>query len=1563
MSSDADTPNASLLLDRFVSASTAQDTHSSLEAILEGLQKGYITAENVFDEEEIPSGLLQVLQTCQYKDMPVEEGSSLAARIYLEILKDKNAPVLTEPSPGRLLETLVDVASDVQALPYPRVLAVQALQKLCQQHPKQAQNQLLQAPNGLHRLGDLLQTGQDEQVRNEALLLAGYLAKWPAIAKVWMFSEVGDVVIQLAMEEGGLTRGNMVVLDSLLLLHNMLRHDAALADLVFQSPTMAPQLARLLDLRGGTQFLNPVDSSSSNNKKKEQDLADDLDDLMQSGKSKQKESKPARIMPRLTAAEEKIIHAVMDILALVLENDSVKHQVWKKQPALCSLVWEMGLISPPPPDQPFPCAVPSPALQQRALELMAVYFDDPVSMERHAGLDRLLYLVCTGGLGKTLDDKMGLSQAALHVIRQTMSPELANQMLMHTLAPPMEDTAEEQEEGAAPKPPPLTAVQKLINTLADNLIVQEPDKLEAGSGERRKLFLAGSLSALSVFMADEASREIMLRLTSGESSLIDSILEALGNSEGQSDDFVSLVLLRFMCHWVYRAPGVVGAVLSSPQSAALSIIFATKQKKVATLTSLLMGLAMEYMGDESKCGGWTRDSIMEMIAKRGVSRITSGLEKFKSLPPKELPWSSCKLEWRIWSKWYDESVLVVRKRVVQELTSADEDLSEGGEENVDAGKTSNASLVSLQKVVAQQSSEVDELRESLRKAQQVVTSQEKQLATFKLRVESTPTQLDDMLSESTSKNAELDQKIASLEEQVSLNEEKHQSELKARDDVISSLETGLQEAKAREDETRDERDSLREDMTALSQAYANLEEEYQRQAGQTSIATSAPTGEQEESSRQQPEGEVSQQTPTGSTEVSALRAENTRLRQDASAAADWMAMAVERMHAMGAENSSLQQEVAALGEQLQHAKATGSESTEEIERMLSEEKERRLSLEAELSAAMQTEQKFKEVQARCQELESELAADSREAIQQLEEMRTLNRELETQVADLRVEFQSKAREAAQQLEELRGRNQALEKEAADLHGDSQSAADRQQEGYPLREELEREIEDLAKQLHSARGELTSLSAERQNVPAVDTDDDESGSEIVTLRALVQSLQSQLAATESEWESNSQRQQEEIYARESKLRDLESRISGGLTTYTLDDVLNRDAEILELQNANEAAQEWMAKAVGHHQTLSEQVAALTEEKMRLKTQVKELVAKQLSDTARTMEAQLQDELEKQNAELDHLRSDLASRDAEILESRSQDVGRSQEELIQRDAELEALRIDVRVKEERLLSLRSLEESVSRLEEQLQQRNEELSGVRAELESRGAETELLRAQASRVEELDEKLSEYNAQFQTLQSDITAKEEEIKKLRDAKSKDNQEHDEEASDKVEGAEVNMANISADLEAAREELADQEEENRKLRLRAEADGKLKQELARCTLDFNTQEEELQSMEAAIQKITLEKQELLCEKEQLEQELREKETTLASARDVVREWEGKLLGCWEFFALSVDTIILTLVVFLSQSKWQSLSRLSKAWKVNWRSNLAMPTTRFHNGRRATLRWRYAVRNWKGSSRL
>jgi uncharacterized small protein (DUF1192 family) len=73
---------------------------------------------------------------------------------------------------------------------------------------------------------------------------------------------------------------------------------------------------------------------------------------------------------------------------------------------------------------------------------------------------------------------------------------------------------------------------------------------------------------------------------------------------------------------------------------------------------------------------------------------------------------------------------------------------------------------------------------------------------------------------------------------------------------------------------------------------------------------------------------------------------------------------------------------------------------------------------------------------------------------------------------------------------------------------------------------------------------------------------------------------------------------------------------------------------------------MVKAVGHHQTLSNQVAALTEEKMRLKAQ-RRTGMKQL-DT-RTMEARLQDELEKAKRELDHICSILRN-EMPIIESR-------------------------------------------------------------------------------------------------------------------------------------------------------------------------------------------------------------------------------------------------------------------------------------------------------------------------
>jgi len=759
--------DTALLLDRLVSASSGEDVVDSLEQILKGLEhagKGSnstghaaaVAPSEIVAELEVVTALLQVLQNNYKKlNLPID-AQPLAARIYLKLLergdRDCVATLLQEPAPGRLLETAIDVACDSgtgsetstsTTSAYPRVLALQLLRQLALRSPKVAQSQLLAAPNGLHRLGDLLKGDDagDEMaiepvVRNEALLLAAVLAEWASVAKVWMFSEVGDVVVQTAVAEGGLTGGNVLVQDCLKLLQAMLKHDAALADLVFQSPVLAPNLGRLLDLRGARAFRNPP--AAGQLEAEQDDNDDDLDDLLSSGNdpsASAKAKKPRPVMvPKLTQSEEKVVHGVFDIFETVLENEAVKLNVWKQHLGLCSLVWEMALLSPPPPGAPWPCGVPSIALQQRALHVVACYFNSPDLMAHHTGLDRLMYLVCTaGGRGSSLDERMLLSQSALHVIRRTLPDGMANEMLLHTLAPPI-DHEGGAGSGGAPAAP--TEVQKLLNTAFDNL---KPGEYQDVA--KRKLFLAGSLGALGIFLTDEPRRSILLRLTESH-SLLDAVLDCLLTETNEtSDDFIPLHLLRFLGQWVMEAPMVTQALLNSPHATPFALLYTTQhqQKNVAALTGVLLGLCLEYMGDdESRCGGWTRTGILQLLQQGGgISKFMSQLEKLKSSASSSqqqqlLPWSSCQLEWQVWTRWYDHAVLTVRKRVVQALTaggggggtgemgSDDDDQQPLDGSGAPAARGMNKTM---QRLVSEQANEIEELRASLAQAQRTVTSQ------------------------------------------------------------------------------------------------------------------------------------------------------------------------------------------------------------------------------------------------------------------------------------------------------------------------------------------------------------------------------------------------------------------------------------------------------------------------------------------------------------------------------------------------------------------------------------------------------------------------------------------------------------------------------------------------------------------------------------------------------------------------------------------------------------------------------------------------------------------------
>ena len=167
---------ASLVLDRFVSASSSADAHASLESILEALKNNRLktnTAEDnnntlppelIWKEDDILSALRHVLHTGRHKlhdmQVPVEEGASLVCQIYLEILQQDSKCPLLERDPT-VLECLIDVISDTVdgdndatgedddlgagVSMYTRVLALQLLTELCKKRSSQAQTQLLAA--------------------------------------------------------------------------------------------------------------------------------------------------------------------------------------------------------------------------------------------------------------------------------------------------------------------------------------------------------------------------------------------------------------------------------------------------------------------------------------------------------------------------------------------------------------------------------------------------------------------------------------------------------------------------------------------------------------------------------------------------------------------------------------------------------------------------------------------------------------------------------------------------------------------------------------------------------------------------------------------------------------------------------------------------------------------------------------------------------------------------------------------------------------------------------------------------------------------------------------------------------------------------------------------------------------------------------------------------------------------------------------------------------------------------------------------------------------------------
>ncbi|CAJ1953476.1 unnamed protein product [Cylindrotheca closterium] len=1320
--------SAVLTLDRFISASSGPDAVESLEAMVAGFKSKEEMWEQswILNNTEVVDHLTHLLQhgTLKNGDLPCgDEGINLVCQLYQTSLA-KNSHALKEPQPGQLLEALLDVMDNSDRQIYTRVLALQVLEQLSRSHSSLASSQWLQAPNGLHRLADMLSLGIDnpveEVIRNQALAVAHFLAREAPISKVFLFAEVETKLLDLCWQQGGLTKGNSVVLDSLKLVEEMLKHaDSNLQDLVWQRPSVPPRLAQLIDLRGADQFLHSDEYKKKQKVKPnsiESNDDDDLDSLLQSGDSKKQQSPKKEgqqqdwFIPRLSSDEESIVESVIRILHLLLESESLRPTIWKAHGGICSLVWELALVNPANPPV---CAMPSSNIQQKALELVAMKFNDLNTMDRHTGLDRLLFLVCTGGANaQDYKGKIATSQTALSVLRKTIDTDRVHELLLHTLAPLPED------EGAPAGP---TVVEKLWNTVVENLSMSSTNQED---DETRSIFLSGALGGLSLLLCDEQSREMMSRVVP-DAVNPDIMLEALKNEE---NSMVRWALLRFLCEWIMETPLMVQKLFNSSASTNLAGMASDSKKDYAPLVHLLLGLAMEYLpGDEHDCGGWTRTGILQVIKKIGISKFTTSLEGLKKVQNCDLPCYVSPLERSHWNKWYGKAVWIVRKRVVDELTggepSSESDAEEG--ETTHSSTTDGGSNKHLQKLISQQAKEMETLRQEVENATIKISSQEHQLDTWKRRMESTPTQLDGLLSEMTNKTANLEETISKLESQAKEAQTVHEQELNKLIKQLTEARQEVETSRAAEKEAIDGWERMEQELGALSHAYSSLEQDFQQEKNSHAAAlaaaaadTAAGTPAGESAAQEQPHGERSDQRNSngGSLEVATLRAENDRLKNDARAADEWMKMAVDKMNEMGQNGARLQQESEALKAQIKtlenqeaankvaNVKQSGEregklqQEVSRLEAQLLEEKglraaesgnaeeqvaryeetrremqehitrlelqlhEEKSSSQAFAADAKQTQEKYKHVEEEMKKhivaLEAALneerqshqgpASDSNELQSNheaiVEELRQQIFNLEARLEQTPLAIQDGALEAT------------LNEEQQSRHGPAAGANEMQANHDAIVEELRQQIFNLEAQL-----EQQTTQEIRESEPLAGEGPSASGA-----------ADEHLEAVKRELETSREHFDEDIYKKESRIRELENRLASGLGPYNIEDIRARDEEIEELRGANEAAQEWMAKAVEHHQTLATQVAKLSDEKAALTGKIEHLdrqpsVTSSNTDTITQLESQLQQKVElveQLSAELAQCKGELMKlkEERDAIEDTEQDLSIARDEIL-------------------------------------------------------------------------------------------------------------------------------------------------------------------------------------------------------------------------------------------------------------------------------------------------------------
>jgi hypothetical protein len=837
--------DVSLWLDRFASSTTASDAEAALDGLLGACKVA--TSSRKLRADDWPSvpvdSLVRVMQGGSSsdgdgKDIFLDDSGCqlLALQVVSEVIfhtqEDWAAKLFLEHS---VVSALVDVSCSASLTTslLSRVLALETLDALARRRStaKQTQTQLLQA-NGLVRLADVFTSSVGEggaasggPVALAMLQLAQTIVEWPAVARNWMFVDVPTALLSTFVrrdeDETAVSANNGPRVQALRVLTRMVQQDASFATLLLETTPNLHVLLPCLDLRLAAQYREPsliavtkgsrasgtskTESTTQANMQHEEE--DDLDALLRSGSAAKptsvasspssspgKQAATATVEipppPTLLDSEIEVIDSVMEFLAVLLEQESVRSSMWRKHEPVGRMLWDMALLTPPPPptassspvvsNRYYPCAMAPVELQSRALAHCAGYWNNPSWLL--PCLDRLLYLACTGAgalvassaPSQRLRDRFQITQGAVHLLRQTLSLEMAQELLVSAkigMHDPGEGRMRGDNDGDAASSGTTAApssVRKLVYTVLEHSEIVRPPRGSDGDAvafadedtDSQAVFLVGATTALLVVLHDnEASKSMLLNLEPNLLPRLVAMLDvAAATAEGCGSNCVLLmeIVLHFLVRWVDGAPVVLQALLQLPEaSTVMAQLSSSSARAGQALVWVLLGLSLDEIASshfspsdpaadgstrdavaaapndavsQQDWGGWTASAIVDTFKTRGISRAIQDLKQYES----SLSWlENCEAEQKIHRKWYKEVELRIRKRLIQAVLQQNTSYTDQGpreseveEESGSAAWSSlRSSSRSLSILVEQQTSELEELRTQLSDARRTLSKQ------------------------------------------------------------------------------------------------------------------------------------------------------------------------------------------------------------------------------------------------------------------------------------------------------------------------------------------------------------------------------------------------------------------------------------------------------------------------------------------------------------------------------------------------------------------------------------------------------------------------------------------------------------------------------------------------------------------------------------------------------------------------------------------------------------------------------------------------------------------------